>query len=211
MHDVGVQADGRHGHDDEEFAQLLKRRGHGGRELEQGGDHRRQHKKQHKKRENLLQAHFTGPRRVLFLPGAHEGQHQCDGDDGQRPGKLDDGGRLQGVAVVDAVPGGRGGGDRGGVVDGGARKQAEPRVGQPQQPPSDGKIRAAAMLNRKMTDMDWAISSSSASMTGCGGRDGGAAADGGAHPDEGGAFARHLQQLFEQKGDDQRGGEWWTR
>ena len=36
----------------------------------------------------------------------------------------------------------------------------------PMAPPRVGKIRAASTLNRKITEMDWAISSSSASITG---------------------------------------------
>ena len=36
----------------------------------------------------------------------------------------------------------------------------------PSRPPKEGKIKAAITLNRKITEIDWAISSSSAPMTG---------------------------------------------
>ena len=56
--------------------------------------------------------------------------------------------------------------NRGGIVDGGSGKQAEPLVGQARRPPRVGKTSAAIILNRKITEIDWATSSSSASMTG---------------------------------------------
>ena len=45
-------------------------------------------------------------------------------------------------------------------------KRPKPSLESPSTPPSVGKIRAAMTLNRKMTEMAWAISSSSAPMTG---------------------------------------------
>ena len=45
-------------------------------------------------------------------------------------------------------------------------KRPKPWSERPRKPPSVGKIRAAAMLKRKMTEMDCAISSSSAPTTG---------------------------------------------
>ena len=42
----------------------------------------------------------------------------------------------------------------------------KPSLLMPRMPPRVGKMRAARILNRKMTEMDWAISSSSAPMTG---------------------------------------------
>ena len=45
-------------------------------------------------------------------------------------------------------------------------KRPKPSLESPSAPPSVGKIMAAMTLKRKMTDMDWAISSSSAPMTG---------------------------------------------
>jgi len=42
----------------------------------------------------------------------------------------------------------------------------KPSLESPRAAPSAGKSNAAAMLNKKMTEMDCAISSSSASMTG---------------------------------------------
>ena len=44
--------------------------------------------------------------------------------------------------------------------------KAKPSLLSPRAAPSVGKNRAASTLKRKMTDMDWAISSSSAPMTG---------------------------------------------
>lgn len=45
-------------------------------------------------------------------------------------------------------------------------KSPNPSLERPKAVPREGKIRAAATLNRKMTEIDWAISSSSASITG---------------------------------------------
>ena len=45
-------------------------------------------------------------------------------------------------------------------------KSPKPSFPRPSRPPRVGNRRAAATLNRKMTEMDWAISSSSAPMTG---------------------------------------------
>ena len=45
-------------------------------------------------------------------------------------------------------------------------KRPNPSLERPNAPPSVGKISAAMTLKRKMTEMDWAISSSSAPMTG---------------------------------------------
>ena len=42
----------------------------------------------------------------------------------------------------------------------------KPASERPKSPPSVGKIRAAKILNKKMTEIDWAISSSSAPITG---------------------------------------------
>ena len=45
-------------------------------------------------------------------------------------------------------------------------KRPKPSLERPRAPPRVGKIRAAMTLNRKMTEMAWAISASSAPMTG---------------------------------------------
>ena len=45
-------------------------------------------------------------------------------------------------------------------------KRPKPSLERPSTPPRVGKIRAAMTLKRKMTEMAWAISSSSAPMTG---------------------------------------------
>ena len=45
-------------------------------------------------------------------------------------------------------------------------KRPKPSLERPSTPPRVGKIRAAMTLNRKITEMAWAISSSSAPMTG---------------------------------------------
>ncbi len=84
------------------------------------------------KRGKSFQADF-GAVFLLGLAGAHQRQHQCDGDDGQRPGELDDGGSVQ---VLEPWMPSRGGRSRygRGVVDGGTGKQAKAGVRKPQKP-----------------------------------------------------------------------------
>ena len=106
----------------------------------------------------------------LDLPGPPEGEGQRDGDDGQGAGALDDGGVLQHRAV--------GAVGRVSQVDAAAvteevsliavpRKEAEALAVQAKWPRQRwGKSRAASTLKRKITEMAWAISSSSAPMTG---------------------------------------------
>lgn len=67
------------------------------------------------------------PLAFLPLPGIEKGQHQGDGDDGQGAGELHGDRFVQGGGSQSphAVPGGRGCGDRGGVVDCGAGEDAE--------------------------------------------------------------------------------------
>ena len=53
----------------------------------------------------------------------------------------------------------------------------KPSLLKPSRPPRVGKIRAAITLNRKITEIDWAISSSLALMTGAVAADRGTNAD----------------------------------
>ena len=113
LRQVGVEADGGHGPDDEELAQVLERGEHGRRRPQgraDGGDDRGEDEKQDKPGEDPPQPDPAAG--LAGLPRAEERQHQGDGDDGERPGELDNGGGLQGVGAVDGVPGGRSGGDR---------------------------------------------------------------------------------------------------
>ena len=135
---VGVQADGRHGHDDEELGQFLQglEQGsiHTGSHAD-GGDDRSQQEEEDEEGEHLFQreAALLGFAALAGLGGAEDGQHQGDGDDGQGAGQLDDGGAFQGVgAGMQPIPGSRRRGDGGGIVDGGAREQGKALVAQAQ-------------------------------------------------------------------------------
>ena len=68
------------------------------------------------------------------------GQTKRDWDDSQGAGQLDDGGGFQRVgAGVQAVPGGCGGGDGGGVVYSGASEQAKAIIAEAQQAAKSGE------------------------------------------------------------------------
>lgn len=100
LDDIGVQPDGCHGHDDEEFGQLLQRGKERGADAGHGahrGDEGSQHKKEDEKGEDLFQAESAAllSAGLFRLTGAPESQHQGDGNDGQGAGELDDGGGFQ--------------------------------------------------------------------------------------------------------------------
>ena len=111
LDDIGVQPDGCHGHDDEEFGQLLQRGKEGGADAGHGahrGDEGSQHKKEDEKGEDFFQAESAAllSAGLFRLTGAPESQHQGDGNDGQGAGELDDGGLVQGVgAGMESIPG----------------------------------------------------------------------------------------------------------
>lgn len=83
----------------------------------------------------------------------------------------------------------------------------KPSLLMPSMAPSEGKISAAMMLKRKMTLMAWAISSSSASMTGAVAANCGAAADRGAHTHERRDLLGDVQRAAQHERDDQRRGD----
>lgn len=123
LHEIGVQANGGHGHDDEELGKRLQWRerrrigasGHG-----DGGDDAGHEEEQDEHREGALQREVAEAVGAL-LAGHDDAEHERDGDDGERSREFHDGGVVQGVrAGMHAVPGSCGGGDRRGVVHGGA-------------------------------------------------------------------------------------------
>ena len=130
LDDVGVEADGAHGHDDQELREVLERRGHRGGQGKQRRRKAGQHEEAHKGGEGAAQAERAGrlgPGAAL-LAHLPEGQCECDGNDCQGPRQLDDGRRIERVgAGMHAVPGRGRGGDGGGVVDGGAGAARELR------------------------------------------------------------------------------------
>ena len=104
-------------------------------------------------------------------------------------------------------PGGRGSGDRGGVVDSGAPQRGRSLVAQANGPAKGGKEQGGQYVEEE----DYRDGLGDLLIVGSddrsGGRDGGAAADGGAHPNQCGDVGGHLQQLIEHKGDDEGGGD----
>ena len=123
--------------------------------------------------------------------GPPDGQNLRNRDDGQSAGELHNGSLIQGVgAGVHAVPGGRGGGNRGGVVHGRAGKQAEALVGQAQNSAQGGENKGGKDVEQedhgdRLGDLfvvgtdDWG-----------GGGDRGAAAHGGCHAGQSGPVGR---------------------
>lgn len=77
----------------------------------------------------------------------------------------------------------------------------------PRKLPKIGKIIAARTLKKKITEMDWATSSSSALITGAVAGNGGTATDGGAYTNEGGALRGNGQYLIEEKGNQKGDGD----
>ena len=199
LHQISVQADGPHGHDDKKLGQLFEWLERGGGHAGGGcrsGNHRGQDKEKDKEGKDLFQGEAallssSGP---FDFGGSPDGKGQCDGDNGQRAGELHNGSLIQGVgAGVHAVPGGRGGGNRGGVVHGRAGKQAEALVRQAQNSAQGGEDKGGE--NVKQEDYGDRLGNllvAGADHWGCGG-DGGAAADGGAHADQGRDVGGHVQ------------------
>ena len=210
---VGVQADGPHGHDDKELGQLLEggeKAGFHPRRGGRSGDHRGQHEEQDKGREDLFQGEAAlpgaaGPPRLCRAP---QGQRQGDGDDGQGAGELDNGGGVQGVGPgVHPVPGGGRRRDGGGVVHRRAGEEAEALVAQAQRTPQGGEEQGGGHVEQE----DHRDGLGDFLVVGAdhrgGGGDGGAAADGGAHPHQGGDVGGYLHQLVQGKGHHQGGGD----
>ena len=131
---IGIEPNGRHGHDDEELGQLLKRSK--GRCVHscQGrprSNQRGQHEEQQKEGEHPPEREASLPRAACppGPGGAPESQRQGDGDDGQSAGELDNGGGVQGVGPgVHSVPGRGSGRDGGGIIHRRAGKESEALV-----------------------------------------------------------------------------------
>ncbi|CAN3971251.1 putative deoxyribonuclease YcfH, partial [Dysosmobacter welbionis] len=139
LHDVGVQTDGCHGHDDEKLAGVFQEAHRSRRDGQNRGDDGSQQEQQHKPGEDFLDVHLGAA--LLSLPaGPQQGQHQRDGDNGQGPGHLHDGGGVQGIgAGMHSIPGGGRRSDGGGVVHRGAGKEAEALVGEAQHTSQSGE------------------------------------------------------------------------
>lgn len=80
----------------------------------------------------------------------------------------------------------------------------KPSLVSPSMPPSVGNTSAAITLNRKMTEMAWAISRSSASMTGAVAAMAEPPQIDEPTPTSVAIFARHVHNAAEHKGDDKR-------
>ena len=105
---------------------------------------------------------------------------------------------------MDSVPRRRGGRDRGGVVHGGARKEAEPLVAQPEktaQARKDESRRDVEEEDHRYGGRDFLVFR--VDDGGCR-RDGRASADGRAHADKGGDIGREPDGLVHEKGDKKR-------
>lgn len=128
LDDVRVQADGAHGHHDQELAERLERGEHARRHAgahAHGRDHGREQEVEDEHREDLLEIHFRAV--GLGALRAHEGEHERDRDDGQCARELDGHGLVERLTAepIERVP--RGGCRRDGrrVVDGRAGEDAE--------------------------------------------------------------------------------------
>ena len=109
LYDIGIHADSRHRHNDEELGQRLERRKHACRYADRGahrGDDGREHEVQNKHRERALEREGFAALALLGLGlvGAPQRQYERDRDDRQRARQLDDSSDFQRIAAVDAVP-----------------------------------------------------------------------------------------------------------
>ena len=168
FHKIGVKSNSRHGHDNKKLAQFFNRRRYRTWKRKHGSDHRGQDEEQDKKGEDLfyLEGSFGFLSCFLSFPNLPESQDQSNGDDRQSPGQFYDRCRVQSIASMYAVPRRSRRSYRRGVIYSGSRKKAKSFIAQSQDSSREGKIKAAITLKRKITEIAWAISSSSASITG---------------------------------------------
>lgn len=181
---IGIEPNGRHGHDDEELGQLLKRsksrcvHSCQGRPRSNQGS---QHEEQEEEGEHPPEREASLPRAACppGPGGAPESQRKGDGDDGQSAGELDNGGGIQGVGPgVHSVPGRGSGRDGRGIIHRRAGKESEALVSQTQQAAQGGEQEGGRHIEQE-DDRDGLgdLLVVRADDRG-GGRDGGAAADG---------------------------------
>ena len=128
LDDVRVQADGTHGHHDQELAERLEWGEHACRHAgahADGRDHGREQEVEDEHREDLLEIHLRAVGLGAFR--AHEGEHERDRDDGERARELDGHGLVERLAAepVERVPCGGRSCDGRRVVDGRTGEDAE--------------------------------------------------------------------------------------
>lgn len=210
LDDVRVQANGAHGHHDQELAERLERGEHACRHAgahADGRDHGREQEVEDEHREDLFEIHFCAV--GLGALRAHEGEHERDRNDGERARELDGHGLVERLAAeaVERVPCGGRSCDGRRVVDGRAGEDAE-RLAvcgreakqRAERGEEDGREhveeendgdRLCDFLIVRVDD-------------GCGRRDGRTAADRRADAHERRDLARNVQQLVQQPRHDER-------
>lgn len=98
--------------------------------MKYGGQYGREKEEQNEKRKYFCNLKgISGA--ALFFFCAVKCQEQGDWYNRQGSGQFHNGGGLQRIASVDAIPCSSGGRDGGGIIDGGAGKQPEALVGKP--------------------------------------------------------------------------------
>lgn len=143
---------------------------------------------------------------LLFgLMSTVEGEHEGDGQDGQRAGEFDDGCDVQRiVSGVHAVPGRGCRGDRGRVVDRRTGKQAEAVLGQTERL-TEGWENQSGEDVKEEDDRDGLRDLLVVGLDDRrGGCDGRTAADGRADTDQRGDVAGNVQDTAQDKGDNER-------
>lgn len=214
LDDVRVEANGRHGQDNEELGELLEGLEEAGIHTRHGGncgDDGGQDKEEDEEGEDLLDVKGTAGSTAapLGLPGAPEGQYQRDGDDGQGAGKLDDGGVFQhrAVGAVEGVPGGSRRRDGGCVVNGRSGEEAEALVAHTHGAAQSGEKQGCQDIEEENDGDGLGDLLVVRTNNGSGGSDGGAAADGGSHAHQHGDIAGDLHPLAQQERDHQGHGD----
>lgn len=211
---VGVEANRRHGHDNEELGKSLDGGGHGYRQGEHGGNDARQNEEKDEEREDLLDVERARGSTVtrtrlggaLCLSDLPKGEEQRNGDNRERARELDDCGMVERVgAGVHAVPRRRRGGYRGRVVHSSAGEQAKALVAHAKHAAKRGKDQRGDDIEQE-DDADClgdllVVRIDDRSRGG----DSGTAADRRAHAHERRYLARDVHDTAQDKGDHERG------
>lgn len=223
LHNVRIQADSRHGKNDEELAHVLQEGKHtlrhtiGRRSLSEDrvyhrGNHGSQYEVQDEHRENLFQIHLFAALLLLLPSRPNESQRQGNRNDGQRSGQFDRYRRIQRLRsqAPHTVPGGGRRRHGGSIV---YRRPGEDAEGLPC---IVGKSQHRAQ-HRKQQRRDHVEKEDNRNRLGHflviridnrrGGRDGGTAADGGSHAYQCGDPPGNMHQSVQHIGDDQRCGD----